>query len=94
MTRASYASTALDTTTLQREQKKISQGDIEKRTDLLLCYISRVGCGHSVPAVETLGKSVRAFEVPFYQLLYEGEEPPKLPKLPKRKSSAVKSCSP
>ncbi len=29
----------------------------------------------------------RALEVPMYQLFYDGEEPPKLPNLPKRKSS-------
>ncbi len=70
-----------------REHKKLSQGDIEKRTGLLRCYISRVECGHTVPAVETLEKFARALEVPIYQLFYEGEEPPKLPKLPKRKTS-------
>jgi transcriptional regulator with XRE-family HTH domain len=70
-----------------REQKKLSQGDIEKRTGLLRCYISRVENGHTVPAIETLEKMARALEVPLYQLFYDGEEPPKLPNLPKRKSS-------
>src|SRR6201984_2445076 len=70
-----------------REQKKFSQGEIEKRTGLRRCYISRVENGHTVPAVETLEKFARALEVPMYQLFYEGEEPPKLPNLPKRKSS-------
>src|SRR5712671_5220144 len=70
-----------------REEKKLSQGDIEKRTGLLRCYISRVENGHTVPAIETLEKLARALEVPLYQLFYEGEEPPKLPNLPKRKSS-------
>lgn len=70
-----------------REQKKLSQGDIEKRTGLLRCYISRVENGHTVPAVETLEKLARALEVPLYQLFYDGEEPPKLPNLLKRKSS-------
>ncbi len=36
-----------------REEKKLSQGDIEKRTGLLRCYISRVENGHTVPAIET-----------------------------------------
>jgi transcriptional regulator with XRE-family HTH domain len=67
-----------------REQKKLSQGDIEKRTGLLRCYISRVENGHTIPSVETLEKMARALEVPLYQLFYEGEEPPKLPNLPKR----------
>jgi transcriptional regulator with XRE-family HTH domain len=62
-----------------REAKKFSQGDIEKRTGLLRCYISRVENGHTVPAIETLEKMARALEVPLYQLFYEGEEPPKLP---------------
>jgi transcriptional regulator with XRE-family HTH domain len=71
-----------------REQKNFSQGEIEKRTGLLRCYISRVENGHTVPAVETLEKFAHALEVPMYQLFYEGEEPPKLPYFPKRKSAA------
>jgi transcriptional regulator with XRE-family HTH domain len=59
-----------------REQKKMSQGDIEKRTGLLRCYISRVENGHTVPAIETLEKMARAMEVPMYQLFYDGERPP------------------
>jgi transcriptional regulator with XRE-family HTH domain len=69
-----------------REEKNLSQGDIEKRTGLLRCYISRVENGHTVPAVETLEKMARALEVPLYQLFYDGNEPPKMPHLPKRKS--------
>jgi transcriptional regulator with XRE-family HTH domain len=68
-----------------REQKKFSQGEIEKRTGLLRCYISRVENGHTVPAVETLEKFARALEVPLYQLFYDGDEPPKLAVLPKRR---------
>ena len=68
-----------------REGKKLSQGDIEKRTGLLRCYISRVENGHTIPAIQTLEKLARALEVPLYQLFYEGEEPPKLPDLLKRK---------
>ncbi|MGO9591574.1 MAG: helix-turn-helix domain-containing protein [Candidatus Acidiferrales bacterium] len=70
-----------------REQKQLSQGDIEKRTGLLRCYISRVENGHTVPAIETLEKLARAMEVPLYQLFYDGEEPPKVPNLPKRKTA-------
>ncbi|MHB8413230.1 MAG: helix-turn-helix domain-containing protein [Candidatus Acidiferrales bacterium] len=69
-----------------REGKKLSQGDIEKRTGLLRCYISRVENGHTVPAVETLEKFARALGVPLYQLFYDGEEPPQLPNLPMRKA--------
>lgn len=68
-------------------RKKLSQGDIEKRTGLLRCYISRVENGHTVPAIETLEKMARALEVPLYQLFYDGEEPPELPNLPKRRTA-------
>ncbi len=71
-----------------REEKKFTQGDIEKRTGLLGAYISRVENGHTVPAVETLEKFARALEVPMYQLFYDGELPPKLLNLPKRKPGA------
>src|SRR5215472_6173779 len=59
-----------------REQKNLSQGDIEKRTGLLRCYISRVENGHTIPAIETLEKMARALEMPLYQLVYDGDEPP------------------
>jgi transcriptional regulator with XRE-family HTH domain len=61
-----------------REEKKLSQGDIEKRTGLLRCYISRVENGHTVPSVETLEKMARALELPLYQLMYDGQQPPVL----------------
>ena len=70
-----------------REAKKMSQGDIEKRTGLLRCYISRVENGHTVPAIETLEKLARALEIPMYQLFYDGDKPPELPNLPKRKTA-------
>jgi len=60
-----------------REEKQLSQGDVEKRSGLLRCYISRVENGHTVPAVETLEKLARALEIPLYELMYEGEAPPK-----------------
>jgi transcriptional regulator with XRE-family HTH domain len=65
-----------------RESKNFSQGDIEHRTGLLRCYVSRVENSHTVPAVETLEKFARALEVPLYKFFYEGAEPPKKPKPP------------
>ncbi len=62
-----------------REAKHLSQGDIEKRTGLLRCYVSRVENEHTVPAIETLEKWARALEVPLYQLFYEGGESPQVP---------------
>ena len=70
-----------------RAEKKLSQGDVEKRTGLLRCYISRVENGHTVPAIETLEKMARALEVPMYQLFYGGDEPPDIPNLLKPKTS-------
>ena len=70
-----------------REQKDLSQADIEMRTGLLRCYVSRVENGHTVPSIETLEKMARALEVPMYQLFYDGETPPEVPTLPKGLSS-------
>jgi transcriptional regulator with XRE-family HTH domain len=60
-----------------REWKGFSQGEIQQRTGLVRSYISRVENGHTVPSVETLQKFARALDMPLYQLLYEGEKPPK-----------------
>jgi transcriptional regulator with XRE-family HTH domain len=61
-----------------RESKNMSQGDIERKTGLLRCYVSRVENGHTVPSVETLEKMARAMEIKLHQLFYEednGKEP-------------------
>lgn len=70
-----------------REEKKLSQGDIEKRTGLLRSYISRVENGHTVPVIDTLEKMACALGVPLYQLFYDGDKPPELPNLSKRRTS-------
>jgi transcriptional regulator with XRE-family HTH domain len=59
-----------------REQKQMSQGEIEKRTGLLRCYLSRVENGHTIPSIDTLKKLADALELPLYALLYDGEKPP------------------
>ena len=64
-----------------RESKELSQGDIEKRTGLLRCYISRVENGHTVPSVSTLERMARALEVPMYRLFHDGEAPASLRKV-------------
>jgi transcriptional regulator with XRE-family HTH domain len=56
-----------------RNEKHMSQGDIEKHTGLLRCYISRVENGHTIPAVQTLEKIARALEVPMYRLFFAGK---------------------
>jgi transcriptional regulator with XRE-family HTH domain len=70
-----------------REERNLSQGDIEKRTGLLRVYLSRVENGHTIPSIETLEKLARAFEVPLYKLFYDGDEPPKSEHFPKRIST-------
>jgi transcriptional regulator with XRE-family HTH domain len=56
-----------------RAQKNMSQGDMEKRTGLLRCYISRVENNHTVPSVDTMEKMARAPEVPMYRLFTDHE---------------------
>jgi len=75
-----------------REQKNLSQGDVEKRTGLLRCYISRVENGHTVPGVDTIEKLARALEVPMYRL-FTDDENVKKPSLPTEatRSRAVNS---
>ncbi len=50
-----------------RLNKGMSQGDIEKRTGLLRCYLSRVENGHTIPSLDTLAKIASAMEVPLAQ---------------------------
>ena len=50
-----------------RLHKGMSQGDIEKRTGLLRCYLSRVENGHTIPSLDTLAKIAGAMEVPLAQ---------------------------
>ena len=69
-----------------REQKHMSQGDIENRTGLLRCYISRVENGHTVPSLETLERFAAVLDVPLYMLFYPGEEVPPTPSLTPRKT--------
>ena len=50
-----------------RIQKGLSQGDIEKKTGLLRCYLSRVENGHTVPSLDTLAKIAGALDLPIAQ---------------------------
>jgi transcriptional regulator with XRE-family HTH domain len=69
-----------------REQKQLSQGDIERVTGLLRCYTSRVENGHTVPSLETLERYAAALGLPLYQLFYTGDEPPPTPNLTPRRT--------
>ncbi len=65
-----------------REYKALSQVDMEKRTGLFRYYISRVENGHTIPTLETLTRFARALEVPVFHLVYEEDDPYKMPILP------------
>ena len=69
-----------------REQKHMSQGDIEERIGLLRCYVSRVENGHTVPSLETLERFAAVLDVPLYQLFFSGEDAPPTPNLTPRKT--------
>lgn len=57
-----------------RLQKGMSQGDIEKRTGLLRCYLSRVENGHTIPSLDTLAKIATAMEIPLAHFFSERSE--------------------
>jgi transcriptional regulator with XRE-family HTH domain len=63
-----------------RQARRLSQGDMEERTGLLRCYLSRVECGHIVPTLETLEKISAALDLELYQLFYSGAAKPAAPK--------------
>ena len=64
-----------------RVAKKLSQGDIERRTGMLRCYTSRVENGRTVPSVATLEKYARALEIPLHQIFHQGDGPATKPRL-------------
>ena len=60
-----------------RKAKNLSQDDIARATGFVRPYISRVENGHIVPRIEILKEWAGALGMLLYQILYEGEEPPK-----------------
>ena len=74
-----------DTIRNYRLQKGMSQGDIEKRTGLLRCYLSRVENGHTIPSLDTLAKIASAMDVPLAQFfadqVLENGHPKHIPQL-------------
>ena len=54
-----------------RSQRGLSQGDIERRTGLLRCYLSRVENGHTIPSLDTLSKIAGAMEIALSQFFSE-----------------------
>ena len=64
-----------------RLQRGLSQGDIEKRTGLLRCYLSRVENGHTVPSLETLTKIGQALDLPLARFFAGQASEPALPRV-------------
>jgi transcriptional regulator with XRE-family HTH domain len=58
-----------------RLERGLSQGDIEKRTGLLRCYLSRVENGHTIPSLETLTKIAHALELPLAEFFADHSAP-------------------
>ena len=65
-----------------RIECNLSQEDIEKRTGLLRCYISRVENGHTVPSVPTLEKLASALSVSLPDLFHGVAHFSEAPRLP------------
>jgi len=63
-----------------RLEKGMSQGDIEKRTGLLRCYLSRVENGHTIPSLDTLAKIAGAMNVPLAEFFVESTDDNGAPK--------------
>ena len=69
-----------------RERKQMSQADIEERTELLRCYVSRVENSHTVPSLETLERFAGVLDVTLYELFFSGKAAPPTPSLTPRKT--------
>ena len=72
-----------------RLQKGLSQGDIEKKTGLLRCYLSRVENGHTVPSLDTLSKIALALDLPITQFFADDS----LGRQATCKSSPTRNCA-
>jgi len=70
-----------------REEKHICQVDLAVRAGLLRGYLADIENGKAVPAVGTLDRIAAALEVPLHKLFYEGDDPPPLPNLPRRRTA-------
>ena len=73
-----------------RLQKGMSQGDIEKRTGLLRCYLSRVENGHTIPSLDTLAKIAQAMDVPLGQFFADSGGPDGARHLPQLSDDEVR----
>src|SRR5216684_1168399 len=73
-----------------RLQRSMSQGDIEKRTGLLRCYLSRVENGHTIPSLDTLAKIAHAMDLPIGQFFGENVGNGSIRRLPRLSEEEVR----
>jgi len=76
-----------------RLQKGMSQGDIEKRTGLLRCYLSRVENGHTIPSLDTLAKIATAMDLPLAQFFADNGNDGQKANLPQLSEDEVRFLS-
>lgn len=62
-----------------RLERGLSQGDLESRTGLLRCYLSRVENGHTEPSLQTLVRLATALDMPLVAFFEEGPNEHSLP---------------
>src|ERR1700691_5314103 len=72
-----------------REAQNLSQGDIQERTGLFRCYLSRLENGRTVPSIGTLEKLPRALEAPLHQLFTDDHTPLKKPRVSKEQLPTI-----
>jgi transcriptional regulator with XRE-family HTH domain len=76
-----------------RLQKGMSQGDIEKRTGLLRCYLSRVENGHTIPSLDTLAKIASAMDIALAQFFADNSAETAAKNLPQLSDDEVRFLS-
>jgi transcriptional regulator with XRE-family HTH domain len=59
---------------LLRLEKGLSQGDMEKRSGMMRCQLSRFENGHIIPSLETLSKIADALEVSLGQFFRASDD--------------------
>jgi len=64
-----------------RMQRGLSQHDIEEKTGILSCNVSRIESGNTVPSLDTLTKIVRAMNMNLSQFFSSGGDRYRRPRL-------------
>ena len=72
-----------------RLSKGLSQHDLQERSGLFGCYISRVENGHTLPTLGTLQRMAKAVGIETYQLFFEGDGKPKAVEMNKTETSTT-----